>query len=167
MFRHITSWIYVAWFLYPRRSDCFCRSSTSFSSISVFSFIHLDWYAVSIRLRVSEFRHFRVTGKKWGYFNVTLHLLSSYRNCDVKIQRVIINEKCVSIYSFSLCLMFKYLTAYFFKWLYQVFGNSFQLLFCEQNICCVFIQVWSKVGSQIWNFFFNFLNGLPCLLFQM
>ena len=97
MFHHITSWIYVAWFLYPRRSDCFCRSSTSFSSMSVFSFIHLDWYAVSIRLRVSEFRHFRVTGKKWGYFNVTLHLLSSYRNCDVKIQRVIINEKCVSI----------------------------------------------------------------------
>ena len=93
MFRHITSWIYVAWFLYPRRSDCFCRSSTSFSSISVFSFIHLDWYAVSIRLRVSEFRHFRVTGKKWGYFNVTLHLLSSYRNCDIKIRGVHMNWK--------------------------------------------------------------------------
>ena len=62
----------VLWTI-PKRSACFCRSWTNSSRIFVFSTKHRDWYVVSIFCLVSGIWHFLVTGKKWGYFIVTLH----------------------------------------------------------------------------------------------
>ena len=70
--------MYAACEAYPSNSACFWRNATSSSSMGVFSFIHLELKATFILRRVPGTRHFRVTGKKCGYFVVTLSLPSDF-----------------------------------------------------------------------------------------